>query len=87
MKVNLQLIPNIFSLDLICFIEYLYVNQISVKIKTSFRLIYGFVIILAVTGLSSCTKNTINTGTGKAEFSLNQHLQLCAQEEALYGLI
>ena len=39
--------------------------------KTSFRLIYCFVIILAVAGLSSCTKNTINTGTGTAEFSLN----------------
>jgi len=39
--------------------------------KTSIRLMYAILIILAVTGLSSCIKDKGNNGIGTAEFSLN----------------
>ena len=39
--------------------------------KTSIRLINISLVILAVTSLSSCTKDTVNNGNGTAEFSLN----------------
>jgi hypothetical protein len=39
--------------------------------KTSIRLIFIFLGILAITGLSSCTKDAGNDGIGTAEFSMN----------------
>lgn len=39
--------------------------------KTSFRLIYILLFILAATGISSCTKDAGNNGIGTAEFSIN----------------
>jgi hypothetical protein len=39
--------------------------------KTSIRLICISLIILALTGLSSCNKDTGNNGIGTIEFSLN----------------
>jgi hypothetical protein len=39
--------------------------------KTSIRLFCIFLVALAITGLSSCRKETANNGIGTAEFSLN----------------
>ena len=39
--------------------------------KTSLRLVYIFIIILAVAAFSSCTKNAMDEAIGTAEFSLN----------------
>jgi hypothetical protein len=39
--------------------------------KTSIRLTYAILLILAVTGLSSCNKDSSENGIGTAEFSLN----------------
>jgi len=39
--------------------------------KTSIRLVYFFLVVLGISCISSCTKVTIDNGTGTAEFSLN----------------
>ena len=39
--------------------------------KTSIRLIYFLIVILSVTGLSSCKKDVVDDGIGTIEFSMN----------------
>jgi hypothetical protein len=43
----------------------------SLKMKTSIRLVYISMVILIVTGITSCKKNYINNGVGTIEFSMD----------------
>ena len=67
----MQPFPHISGLDFTFYLSYLYVEFKFRTMKTSSRLFYLLVFILAAAGLSSCTKVAGPDGIGTAEFSIN----------------